>query len=89
MDTAIIFGKFILFKSVKFNFDQSCNLKCPSCRLQFINYEGKQRERTEELIQNIEDQVGNILTHIECTGSGDPFFSRTFRKWMMRFDPTK
>ena len=74
---------------LKFNFDQSCNLKCPSCRLQFINYEGKQRERTEELIINIEEQVGNILTHIECTGSGDPFFSRTFRKWMMRFDPTK
>lgn len=74
---------------LKYNFDQSCNLRCPSCRLTFINYEGKERERTEELIQNIEDQVGEELTHIECTGSGDAFFSRTFRKWMMRFDPTK
>lgn len=74
---------------LKFNFDQSCNLKCPSCRLNLINYEGRERERTEELLHNIETQVGNILTHIECTGSGDPFFSRTFRKWMMNFDPSK
>lgn len=76
-------------RSLKFNFDQSCNLKCPSCRPHFINYEGYQRERTEELISNIENQLSNNLTHIECTGSGDPFFSRTFRKWMMNFDPTK
>ena len=74
-------------RSVKFNFDQSCNLRCPSCRTNFINYEGPQRERTEELIRNIEQQLGKGLEHIECTGSGDPFFSRTFRKWMMRFDP--
>jgi len=74
--------------SLKFNFDQSCNLKCPSCRTNFINYEGKERVRTEELINNIETQLGEGLKHIECTGSGDPFFSRTFRKWMMRFDPS-
>ena len=72
---------------LKFNFDQSCNLRCPSCRTMFINYEGKERERTEELIKNIEQQLSKGLTHIECTGSGDPFFSRTFRKWMMRLDP--
>lgn len=74
-------------RSLKFNFDQSCNLKCPSCRSMFINYEGKERERTEELIKNIEQQLSKGLTHIECTGSGDPFFSRTFRKWMMTFNP--
>jgi len=74
---------------VKFNFDQSCNLKCPSCRKVLINYEGENRERTEVLIKNIELQLGPDLEHIECTGSGDPFFSRTFRKWLMNFDPTK
>lgn len=76
-------------RSLKFNFDQSCNLKCPSCRTSFINYDGPERERTEELIKNIESQLSKGLTHIECTGSGDPFFSRTFRKWMMTFDPKK
>jgi len=75
-------------KSVKFNFDQSCNLKCPSCRHEKINYEGEQRTRTEEIMTAIEQQLSDGLTHIECTGSGDPFFSRTFRKWLMNFDIT-
>lgn len=75
--------------SIKMNFDQSCNLKCPSCRRQFINYDGKDRERTESLMDHIENQLSLGLEHIECTGSGDPFFSRTFRKWMMNFDPLK
>ena len=72
--------------SVKFNFDQSCNLQCPSCRHHKINYEGEQRERTELILKSIEDQLAEGLEHIECTGSGDPFFSRTFRKWLMNFD---
>jgi organic radical activating enzyme len=76
-------------KSVKFNFDQSCNLQCPSCRIEKINYEGDNRDRTELILKNIEDNLSENLQHIECTGSGDPFFSRTFRKWMMDFDPSK
>lgn len=76
-------------KSVKFNFDQSCNLQCPSCRTHKINYEGEKRARTEELIQNIEDQMAEGLERIETSGSGDPFFSRTFRKWLMTFDLSK
>lgn len=75
-------------KSVKFNFDQSCNLKCPSCRLEKINYQGAERKRTEQIMEAIETQLADGLQHIECTGSGDPFFSRTFRKWMMNFDPS-
>lgn len=74
-------------KSVKFNFDRSCNLKCPSCRKDFIIYEGDERTKTEKLLNEIEVQLGSDLEHIECTGSGDPFFSRTFRKWMMNFNP--
>jgi|SRR6056300_110646 len=76
-------------RSVKFNFDQSCNLQCPSCRTEKINYEGEQRDRTELLINNIEEQMGENLERIETSGSGDPFFSRTFRKWLMTFDLSK
>lgn len=74
-------------KSIKLNFDQSCNLQCPSCRLHKINYEGAERARTEQIMQAVETQLADGLQKIECTGSGDPFFSRTFRKWMMNFDP--
>jgi organic radical activating enzyme len=75
-------------KSVKFNFDQSCNLQCPTCRLEKINYEDEKRDRTELILESIETHLAENLEHIECTGSGDPFFSRTFRKWMMDFDPS-
>ena len=76
-------------KDVKFNFDQSCNLQCPSCRTTKINYEGEKRERTEQLLSNIEEQMGEGLVNIGTSGSGDPFFSRTFRKWLMNFDKSK
>ncbi len=75
-------------RSVKFNFDQSCNLQCPSCRIEKINYSGDKRTRTEMILQSIEEQLSEGLEHIECTGSGDPFFSRTFKKWLMTFKPS-
>jgi sulfatase maturation enzyme AslB (radical SAM superfamily) len=74
-------------ESIKLNFDRSCNLKCPSCRLDFIAFKGEDRKKTEAMMKQVEDQLAQGLTHIECTGTGDPFFSVTFRKWMMRFDP--
>lgn len=74
-------------ESIKLNFDRSCNLKCPSCRLDFIAYKGEDRKRTEAMMEQVEKQLAAGLTHIECTGTGDPFFSVTFRKWMMRFKP--
>ena len=79
--------QFPVLKTVKFNFDQSCNLQCPSCRGEKINYMGSDRERTELILHNIEDELSEGLGHIECTGSGDPFFSKTFNKWLMKFNP--
>lgn len=76
-------------RDVKFNFDRSCNLKCPSCRLDFITYDLDKVEQTHQLIAKIEEQLGQGLKRIECTGTGDPFFARSFRKWMMNFDPSK
>lgn len=72
---------------VKFNFDRSCNLKCPSCRLDFINIKGEEREKADQLSISIEEQLGEDLEEIQLTGTGDPFFSRTFRQWMFRFEP--
>jgi wyosine [tRNA(Phe)-imidazoG37] synthetase (radical SAM superfamily) len=82
-------GRTPIPQDVKFNFDRSCNLKCPSCRLSFINYDLEKLDETNKLIEEIEKQLGQGLTRIECTGSGDPFFARSFRKWMMNFDPKK
>lgn len=73
---------------VKFNFDRSCNLKCPSCRLDLINMKGKEREEADELAMSIEEQLGPELEEVQLTGTGDPFYSRTFRQWLLRFEPS-
>lgn len=74
---------------LRYNFDRSCNLKCPSCRLDFIKFEGKDRTNADDLIVTLERQLGASTTMIDCTGSGDPFFSRTFKKWLMTLDKGK
>lgn len=74
---------------LRYSFDQSCNLKCPSCRVDFVNLTGDKLTRAQKLIEHIESTLGPELTSIDCTGSGDPFFSKTFRKWLMTFDPTR
>jgi molybdenum cofactor biosynthesis enzyme MoaA len=48
---------------------------------------GGDRERTELILESIEDELSEGLEHIECTGSGDPFFSKTFLKWFITFKP--
>ena len=73
----------------RYTFDESCNLKCPSCRKDFIKYTDSKKDRADLLIKLIESQLGKNLEKIDCTGSGDPFFSQTFKKWLMTLDKTK
>jgi MoaA/NifB/PqqE/SkfB family radical SAM enzyme len=74
---------------VNLNYDQTCNLKCPSCRPDFINLRGDKLKKVNTL-QAYADQ--NILPQVETialTGVGDPFNSPTFRKFLLEFDPKK
>jgi hypothetical protein len=72
-------------QKVYFNFDTSCNLKCPSCRLDLIP-NGKS-EDAELTLEAVETQFAGSITSITCTGSGDPFYSNVFREWLINFDP--
>jgi len=78
-------------KLVNFLWDESCNLKCPSCRIESIMYtKGKRYEKILGIQNSIldfvlqeqpkEDVVFNI------TGSGDPFGSKIFRDFLLDFD---
>lgn len=65
---------------VNLSYDRSCNLACPSCRINFIRDRGANFSRLK-LLQN--RVVEELLPHIEwlyVTGSGDPFGSRLFRE---------
>ena len=64
---------------VLLSYDTSCNLSCPSCRLQLIS--AKQSD-VNALDVFFDDRIAPLLDsakHIKITGSGDPFGSRHFR----------
>jgi len=66
-------------------YDRSCNLKCPSCRTQFIHLsEGPEYERLKTLqnkiIKDFLLKNNNIdkVEYLKVTGSGDPFGSKLY-----------
>lgn len=74
---------------INLNYDQTCNLKCPSCRIDYIRLTEGQLKKVEYLHSYVER---NILPHVESvalTGVGDPFMSAVFRKFLLEFDSKK
>jgi hypothetical protein len=75
--TALPYGP----KKVICTYDQSCNLSCPSCRSQVIVETDHESE-----ILNIQDKLKREALedadYLHITGSGDPFGSPYFRKWL-------
>ena len=71
---------------VKLDYDKSCNLSCPSCRVDL------QTANREELvlaqkIQNylIESVIKRGAKKLYVTGTGDPFGSKTLRSFLLDF----
>lgn len=82
-------GKIIPPRSIIFSFDRTCNLKCPSCRIDLIVENSSGIERVKKTIQEIEDDYGNGVGALYITGSGDPFVSVGFRDFLRNFNPDK
>lgn len=74
---------------VNFCFDRSCNLKCPSCRLELINYLGKDRESVEDKLNQVNNEISETIKRLYLSGSADPFYSKSFRQFLVNFDPKK
>jgi hypothetical protein len=76
---------------VSLNYDKSCNLSCPSCRTQKIEYKsGSQFEIVRSTHKRLIDQLlstrrGKPLL-LNINGSGDPFASRVLREFLFMFD---
>jgi pyruvate-formate lyase-activating enzyme len=62
-------------------FDQSCNLSCPTCRNHLI-METKHADSIARIQQRLEDEALEDARLLYITGSGDPFGSPFFRKWL-------
>jgi len=71
------------------NYDQTCNLKCPSCRSDFIHLRGEKLEKVQRLQHYVETQILPQVESIALTGVGDPFMSKRFREFLIHFDSKK
>ena len=75
--------------TIQFSFDRTCNLKCPSCRVDLIVEDSKGIERVKKTIDEIQLQYGQTTKILYITGTGDPFVSVGFRDFLRNFDSTK
>jgi len=74
---------------INLNYDQSCNLKCPSCRPDYIKLKGNKLEKVITLHQYAEQHILPQVETIALTGVGDPFISKAFRNFLLNFDKRK
>lgn len=74
--------------------DRSCNLVCPSCRTERVNYHSGPEYHARLDLQNrllgpyLKGSQGRAFT-LSVTGSGDPFASKIFREQLFALDGHK
>lgn len=73
--------------SLNFAFDHSCNYKCPSCRLDVKMAPSWKVKKINHILDYIKKNYSKDLRKVFITGSGDPFYSKSFRKFLTEFDP--
>lgn len=76
---------------INFSNDESCNLKCPSCRVDKILYtEGPLYNRRKAVNDKLYEMLFSTPTdrkfNIHVTGSGDPFASRIYREMLQKIN---
>jgi MoaA/NifB/PqqE/SkfB family radical SAM enzyme len=66
-------------ETVIFSHDRSCNLSCPSCRNEFIQYEGEEKKQSEKIQNYILKKTMKDAHELYITASGDPFGGKNWR----------
>jgi MoaA/NifB/PqqE/SkfB family radical SAM enzyme len=72
-------------KHIRLAIDESCNLKCPSCRTKLIFHkDGSQFKRGIQLADKINDWLStyNKPVQVHIGSDGDPFASHVYRHFM-------
>lgn len=72
-------------RKINCSYDKSCNLSCPSCRSNIV-VETKNQQLIDEIQKKIELEALPGAHYLHITGSGDPFGSPFFRKWLQSMD---
>jgi pyruvate-formate lyase-activating enzyme len=68
-------------KQIVCTYDRSCNLSCPSCRTEVI-VESESKQDILNIQQRIQNEALKDASYLHISGSGDPFGSPFFRKWL-------
>ena len=79
-------------EEILFGWDRSCNFKCPSCRVNLIpndKIDSPLHKNKLQILEHIENKLGKGIKKILVTGSGDPFYSKIYRDFLINFDKTK
>ena len=75
---------------INLNYDESCNLACPTCRPKAINItSGAQYEQKLKMSKHISKLISQFdkVCTINMSGNGDPFASLIYRKFLMTVNP--
>ncbi len=75
-------------------YDETCNLRCPSCRsVNIVHGKGEEYERRlavhKKLFAEIEKSGYENVRSFFVTGAGDPFASLIYRDFLFNFDGSK
>lgn len=79
-------------KWISINIDESCNLKCPSCRSDMINFtKGPLFDKKIEMSNHISEMLSKYDQPciINMSGNGDPFASLVYRPLIIRTEPNE
>jgi sulfatase maturation enzyme AslB (radical SAM superfamily) len=77
---------------INYGQDRSCNLKCPSCRVNIIPNDpvtSEAHRKKQEIQDEIEESFSSSIKKIFLTGSGDPIYSKIYRDFLINFDASK
>ncbi len=75
-------------KSIWISFDNRCNLRCISCRNDFVKYSENDHRNVERLLDSVRANLSD-LDKIGLCGSGDPFASPSLRNFLYDFDASE
>jgi MoaA/NifB/PqqE/SkfB family radical SAM enzyme len=76
-------------KRIKLCFDETCNLKCPSCRTRLIANTEERTKFTMNELTKLELNFSDELEEIFTSGTGDPFYSKPMREYLIDFPVEK
>jgi len=76
-------------KRIKLCIDRSCNLKCPTCREKLIPNTDLNTTMTLGQLKRLEESFSDELEEFFTSGTGDPFYSKPMRDYLIDFPVEK